>query len=269
MNTPWVLPHKTQAVIFDIGGVLLDGETPMAGALEAIAALREARLPFLLLTNTTRRSHANLLAALNRVGFLLRPEQLLTPARAAAVWLQAHQTPALFLIHEGLRADFDGCAALGAQATSEATQASAVVIGDAGDGFTYAALNAAFRAIHAGAHLLSLADSRFFREGGALWLDAGPFVRLLEDAASVRAVSLGKPGAAFFQQAIDVLGVPAAHIVMIGDDITTDILGAAAVGLKTMLVQTGKYQPADQAKLPPNSRCVPDVLAAVRDILAG
>ncbi|TIX45050.1 MAG: TIGR01458 family HAD-type hydrolase, partial [Mesorhizobium sp.] len=79
----------------------------------------------------------------------------------------------------------------------------AVIVGDAGDAFTYAALNDAFRELSAGAELLALATNRTFRDAdGGLSLDAGPFVAALEFASLKRANVLGKPSPAFFLSAL-------------------------------------------------------------------
>lgn len=257
----------TQAVIFDIGGVLLDGNTPMPGAVEALARLRQADMPFLLLTNTTRRSHGDLLTALHEAGLDVTAQQLLTPARAAAEWLQTKQTHGVLLIHPGLLPDFANVATTPVGQQTETTAPRAVIVGDAGEGFTYAALNAAFRELMAGASLISLSDSRYFREAGGLSLDAGPFVRLLEDAAGTSSIAMGKPGAPFFQQAIATLGLPPEHITLIGDDVHSDILGAHAVGLQTTLVQTGKFQADDALLIPEGAHLSPDVMTAVDRIL--
>lgn len=259
----------SQAVIFDIGGVLFDGNTPMPGALEALARLRQADVPFLLLTNTTRRSHADFLAALRGAGFDVSAAQLLTPAHAAAEWLQTHQAHGILLVHPGLLPDFTEVATTPVGQKIETTDPRAVVVGDAGESFTYASLNAAYRELMAGAALISLSDSRYFREAdGQLSLDAGPFVRLLEDAAGISSIAMGKPGASFFQQAIATLGLPPERITLIGDDVHSDILGADAVGLQTILVQTGKYQAGDENRATKTTRLAKDVLSGVRMLTA-
>ncbi|MGE4356479.1 TIGR01458 family HAD-type hydrolase [Halothiobacillus sp.] len=257
----------TQAVIFDIGGVLLDGNTPMPGAVAALARLREADIPFLLLTNTTRRSHADLLANLHEAGLNVSAQQLLTPARAAAEWLQSHQTHGVLLIHPGLLPDFAGVDTTLIGQKTDTTAPRAVIIGDAGEGFNYTTLNAAFRELMAGATLISLSDSRYFREADGLSLDAGPFVRLLENAAGVTAIAMGKPGASFFRQAIAALGFCAENITLIGDDVHSDIQGAHAVGMQTILVQTGKFQTDDARLIPEGTGLASDVTTAVDQLL--
>jgi ribonucleotide monophosphatase NagD (HAD superfamily) len=50
--------------------------------------------------------------------------------------------------------------------------------------------------------------------------------------------------------AVEDMGLPASRVVMVGDDVHSDILGASAVGAKTILVRTGKYH-LDADKPPP------------------
>ncbi len=251
---------RIQAVLIDIGGVLLDGEMPLPRAAEALARLRVAGLPFMLLTNTTRTARKDLLARLAMAGLVIDPDQLLTPAMLAHDWLVREGRRPMLLIHPGLRADFEG---------ADQADPDVVVVGDAGDGFSYAALNAAFRLLMRGVPLIALSGSRYFREGGELFLDAGPFVRLLEEASGMEAMQLGKPGAAFFRRAVERLGVPAEAVLMIGDDVESDVRGAIAAGLQAVLVQTGKYHAGDEARLPPGGQLAGDVLEAVTLALKG
>ncbi len=245
-------------IIFDIGGVLTDGRTALPGARAALDTLRARGIPFLLLTNTTRQSHAQLYASLIQAGFALRPEQLLTPARAAADALCAANHRALCVIHPNLAEDFAHCPPL-----IDGQSPDAVVIGDAADAFSYATLNRAFRALMAGARLYSLSDSRYFQEPDGLSLDAGPFVRLLEMAATTTAIACGKPGATVFARACAALGLPPESITLIGDDVHSDIGGAQAAGLGALLVQTGKFRPEDLTALPPGARVARDVQDAL------
>lgn len=262
MSTP--LHPSPAGIIFDIGGVLTQGRTPLPGARAALATLTQRGVPFLLLTNTTRQSHAQLLAELHHAGFSLRPEQLLTPARAAADTLISTGQRALTLIHPQLAEDFAHCPP---RLTSQPPDA--VVIGDAAEAFTYDALNHAFRALMAGAALYSLSDSRYFQESDGPSLDAGPFVRLLEHAANTTAIACGKPGAAFFARACAALNLPAAAITMIGDDVHSDIIGARAAGLAAVLVRTGKFRREDLTRLPAGAIVVDDVSAAIATLFPG
>ena len=54
---------------------------------------------------------------------------------------------------------------------------------------------------------------------------------------------LGKPSLAYFDAALEALDAEPALTWMVGDDSETDVAGAQACGLKTILVRTGKFRP--------------------------
>src|SRR6478609_4246534 len=70
-------------------------------------------------------------------------------------------------------------------------------------------------------------------------LDAGPFVRALEYAAGRTAVVLGKPDPAFYLGAVQDLDLEPGQVVMVGDDVRSDVEGAQRAGLTGVLVCTG------------------------------
>ena len=251
-----------RAVLLDLAGVVYQGEQPLPGAGEAIAGLRTAGLHLRFLTNTTRMTRRALLSRLNSMGIAIAGDELFTPAQAARGWLATKGLSAHLLIHTALEEDFANLPASGPEA---------VVIGDAADGFTYAALNEAFRKLLAGAAFLALARNRSFKdEDGELSLDTGAFVTALEYATQREAVLLGKPAPDFFHTALASIACAGKEAVMVGDDAEADVAGALAAGLgAALLVRTGKYRPGDESKAKPApSETVADLAAAARWIMA-
>jgi len=249
-----------EGVLLDLGGVVYVGDTVLPGALAALERLGQAGLPLRYLTNTTRTPRRAMLAKLRRLGLKLAPEELFMPALAARQILELERLSPHLLVHPALEEDFAG---------DWTASGSAVVIGDAAEGFTYAAMNAAFRVLMEGAEFLALARNRSFLDAdGALSLDAGAFVAALEYASGREARILGKPSADFFAAAYASLCCDAAQTVMIGDDVEADVAGAQAAGLKGILVRTGKYRPGDEDSVsPPPDAVVADLAAAVDWIL--
>ena len=250
-----------RAVLLDLAGVVYQGEQPLPGTVQAVADLRNADLRLRFLTNTTRMPRRALLSRLNDMGIAIADDELFTPAQAARVWLAAKGLSAHLLIHSALREDFANLPTSGPEA---------VVVGDAADGFTYAALNAAFRKLLAGAEFLALARNRSFKdEDGELSLDTGAFVTALEYATQREAVLLGKPAPDFFRAALASIACEGKDAVMVGDDAEADVAGALAAGLgAALLVRTGKYRPGDETKAKPApSETVADLADAARWII--
>ena len=234
----------------DLGGVIYVGSTPIEGAIAAVAQLRDRGLPLRFITNTTRRSRRQVIADLSQMGLRVQDNELLTPALMARSYLEKHGLSPFLVVHPELEEDFAGLAP---------GRSEVVVVGDAGESFSYDRLNRAYRKMTAGAALLALAMNRNFKDrDGELSLDAGPFVVALEFAAKRKAVLLGKPSPEFFSLAIDSLGYDRSNVVMIGDDVEADVGGAMAAGIKGILVRTGKYRPGDETELALAPNCVAD-----------
>ncbi|WP_119462808.1 TIGR01458 family HAD-type hydrolase [Rhodospirillaceae bacterium SYSU D60014] len=257
-----------RGVLLDLDGVLYVGNDLLPGAREALARLRERRLPVQFVTNSTRRPRRAIQAGLSAMGLNLGDDELVTPARAACTWLGERRLSPHLLIHPDLREDFNGLSSPDAEEPVDRPANRAVVVGDAGEGFTYEALNRAFRLLMEGAPFLALAKNRYFREVDGLSLDAGPFVAALEFAGGVTAEVVGKPAPGFFHAAVTALGCEPAEAVMVGDDVEADVGGAIAAGLQGILVETGKFRVEDRARLHRHGVLVRDIGAAIDRILA-
>ena len=243
-----------KAVLLDLGGVVYVGRDPLPGAIDAIDKLRAHGFALRFLTNTTRSSRRMLLDKLRFMGLAINEDELFVPSSAVRRHLTAHGRHAHFLIHPDLREDFDGL---------PEGKPDTVVIGDAGEGFSYGALNQAFRILNTGAEFLALAKNRSFRDAdNELSLDAGAFVTALEYAAGCEATVFGKPSEAFFSAALDSVGCGASEAIMIGDDVESDVGGAMTAGIDGILVRTGKYKHGDENKISPPPTFVAENLAA-------
>jgi phospholysine phosphohistidine inorganic pyrophosphate phosphatase len=236
-----------RAILFDMDGVLYNSEEPMPGAAETLAWVRSCKIPHLFVTNTTSRGREALAAKLARFGIPASPSEIVTPCEAAADWLRSRRASnvALFL-RPAARPAFEGLDLLPEDAESGADY---VVIGDLASAWDFATLNRAFRLLHANpeAVLIALGMTRYWKAVDGISLDVAPFVAALEHATGRKALVLGKPAVEFFQAAADRLGVPNRKVLMVGDDIDTDIAGAQLAGMQAALVRTGKFRELDLA----------------------
>lgn len=226
-------------MVFDLDGVLYEQDTAVAGAARVVRRAREARLQVRFLTNTTSRSRARMAGKLASMGIDAEVDEIHSPAAAAARHLRRGRKSALLLVQDDALEDFHGV-------LREDRHPDAVVVGDLGHGWSFELLNRAFGAIfEQGAELIGLGRTRYWDAGGALQLDAGPFVVALEYAADVEALVFGKPEAAIFETVVDDLGLDAGQVVMVGDDVRSDVAAAMEAGLRGVLVRTGKFRPRD------------------------
>lgn len=224
--------------MLDLDGTLYVGGEPLPGAREAVARLKADGLVVRYVTNTTRKPRRAVAEGMRELGFEVGEAEILTPARAAASFIGTGSC--LPLVHDSLLEDL-------AAMTTTGDRPDYVLVGDLGEGFTYARLDAAFRCLMDGAELLALQKNRYWRTQTGLSLDAGPFVAALEYASGRRATVLGKPRAAFFLAALEDMGLAAAEVAMVGDDPESDVAGAKRAGLRGVQVRTGKWSPGSEA----------------------
>jgi len=251
-----------KAVLFDLDGVLYQGDQMIDGALETVRWCERERVPHLFVTNTSSKPRRALVERLAGLGLAVTPDQIFAPPVAARDFLMSEGAePAALIVRDQTREDFDGLLLLDEDAQQGA---GAVVVGDIGRAWNFDVLNRAFRLLMGEPRpiLVALGMSRYAQGDDGLVLDVAPFIKALEHASDCEAVVMGKPAQAFFEAAVAKLGVPHQEVVMVGDDVRGDVGGAQAAGLRGILVRTGKFRESDL-----EGEVIPDaVLDSVADL---
>lgn len=235
------------AILFDLDGVLYEGDRTIEGAAEAVNWFCRNNIPHLFLTNTTSKSRTELVKKLADLNIKSNKEDFLTPPVTANQWLKKNNidTIALF-IPDNTKEEFTTFNLIEIENISENDKIDAVVIGDLGEQWTFAIMNTIFRILNNNpqAKLIALGMTRYWRTASGLQLDVGPMIKAFEYATDRNAIVTGKPAKEFFHAAIGLLNNQK-DIVMIGDDIRGDIEASQQAGLKAIQVKTGKFTIAD------------------------
>ncbi|MRI58487.1 MAG: TIGR01458 family HAD-type hydrolase [Epsilonproteobacteria bacterium] len=230
-----------KGVLLDIGGVLYEGDHPIEGAQEALRQLRDSyKVRFV--SNSSRRAPRAVVTKLVEMGFELRPKEVFTALSAAKLFLKFEKSSAYIVATDEAKSYFEDLT----------FPQRYVLVCDAYKNFTYDSLNEAFRRLESGSGFLATNINRYFKDEDGLSLDAGGFVKCLEYASGKKAKVLGKPNCEFFSLAIADMGLKKDEVVMVGDDIESDIQGAKSCWLKTVMVKTGKFKPQDLQKATPD-----------------
>ena len=228
------------AILLDVDGVFHVSGDQNPGGADAVRRLRSDGHRIRFVTNNTTRTRAQQAEDLRAMGLELDEEELQTTPRAAAHALRGKRVLALTM--HAIVGELDGVELVG-------EDAEAVLLGGADETpesnlvFSFMNLARAFHELQAGAELYCLHKNRWWQTKDGPLLDAGAFVAGLEYAADTEAIVLGKPSTAFFEAGLAALDADAGMTWMVGDDIESDIAGAQAHGMKTVLVRTGKFRP--------------------------
>jgi HAD superfamily hydrolase (TIGR01458 family) len=233
-----MLPSAIRAFLIDLDGVLYTGNNPYPGVKECLQKMEELGYGYRFVSNSTRRARDSVAARLQGLGYDIAARQIYTPPLAAIEHIRKSGKERCFLLTTGdVHRDFEQ-----AGICISGRDVDYVVMGDAGDGFTFDRLNQALRLILDGAQILALEMDRYWSEPQGLVLSTGPFVAALEYATGKKALLMGKPSSDFFQLALRDLRISPEEAAMIGDDILTDVHGAQEMGMQGILVKTGKYR---------------------------
>jgi HAD superfamily hydrolase (TIGR01458 family) len=226
-----------KSIFFDIDGTLTGRGTVLPGAVEAVNHARRQGLALRFLTNITGREPASIAAELKQQGFAIESHEIQTATTACVEYLKSR--PGLtchLIVPSAIRPLFNGIAI-------DDQNPYVVVIGDIGAQFNFEILNRAFLMLRAGAELVAPQKGLFWFDRDGPKLDCGSFIVGLEAASGKTAIVTGKPAELFFERALAHVGCRADEALVIGDDVSTDVLGAARIGAHSALVGTGKYTP--------------------------
>jgi HAD superfamily hydrolase (TIGR01450 family) len=241
--------------VLDADGVIVLKAAPLPGSVEALRVLGDRGTPFRVVTNFSQLHRETLAGWFGKGGLLIDPARIITGASATAAYTAAaHPGRALFVLAaEDAVREFDGQQILTADAADEAPPGTvaAVIIGDAGDELSFRNMDVAFRLVRAGAEILAMHRNPWWFTPKGETLDAGGYVTGLEFATGRTARVLGKPSPVVFRQAVAGLitdlgeRLPRSAFAMVGDDPQADVAAAQRVGLRGILVLSGKTSRAD------------------------
>ncbi|XP_059086093.1 haloacid dehalogenase-like hydrolase domain-containing protein 2 isoform X2 [Tigriopus californicus] len=238
---------KIKALLIDLSGTIHIDNEAIPGAVQAVQLLREHKIPFQFVTNTTKESQIRLCHRLNKLGFDVTSQEIYSSLSAAKRLIVSQELRPMLLLEEEALEDFQDVST---------DNPNAVVIGLAPSKFNYNTLTEAFNLVLGGASLIAIHKARYFRTSAGLALGPG-FVTGLEYSTGEKAVVVGKPEKEFFRSALEHLkgrnvslnSLRLEDTLMIGDDVKDDINGAQEAGLKGALVKTGKYSDGDEEKV--------------------
>ncbi len=244
--------------VFDVDGTLaladknLSGYQPLPGARELLALLREREVPYVGFTNGSAKTPAQLSQALTHIGIEIDERQMLTPVSVALdLFKRRGYKRVLVLGGEGVWKPLVDAGFDVVRAPERADDADAVLIGWY-PGFVLADLDAACRAVWAGAALYTVSKAAYLasREGRTLGV-SGALAAAVRSVTGKNAVVVGKPSAQALACASTRLGgVKPTQMAIVGDDISLENAMALRGGAFSVGVHTGLSSASDFDELP-------------------
>jgi NagD protein len=240
-------------------GVLISGNTMIAGADRFIEGLKKRGVPFLVLTNNPIYTPGDLSHRLSALGLDIPAGRLFTSAMATARFLQSQQpNGTAFVVGES------GLTSAVHEAGYIITDLKPdyVVLGET-HAYNFGSITKAIRLVAAGARFIATNPDPNGPGEGGLVPACGAMAALVEKASGVSPFFVGKPNPLMMRSALNYLDVHSEDAIMVGDRMDTDIIAGVESGLQTILVLSGVTRADQVARYPyrPNR-----IVASVADI---
>ena len=221
--------------LIDIDGVVRRNDEPIPSGVRFVRELAAHHVPFLFLSNNSTRTQAGMSGMLASLGIDVPHESVVTSGLVTASHIASRDPEARAYVigEQGLK---DTLAESGISIVDE--NPTHVVVG-LDFHLTYEKLRQATLFIRDGAEFVATNPDTTFITGQGIVPGAGAIVAAVAAASETSPTVMGKPHAPLFSYGVRKLGIPKRDVFVIGDRLDTDIAGAEAAGLHSILVTTG------------------------------
>jgi len=225
-----------EGYFIDIQGTLIDDKhfLPLPGSIEFLNALNKRGIPFVLVTNNTKKRSKEFFAYLKNLGFEF-----------------TNYIDPLIMLDT---LNIDACKAYGNKhfleivgekfiLTSDSPQA--VILGMklySNDEFAEIIEYCLQKEIL----LVSMHKTSIYAKNSKRYPGLGAIAEMIKYATSKEYMVLGKPSSEFFEKAREILGLNYDKITLISDDLKGDLIPAKKFGMRTVLVLSGKIKSKDE-----------------------
>jgi NagD protein len=247
--------------LMDMDGVLVREERAVPGADGFLGALRDAGLPFLVLTNNSIYTRRDLSARLRLSGLDVPEDAIWTSALATADFL-ADQRPggSAFVIGEsGLTTALHE----GGYTLTE-RDPDYVVLGETRT-YSFERIASAIRLISQGSRFIATNPDPTGPHPDGPLPATGAVAALISRATGVAPYFVGKPNPLMMRSALNAIDAHSESAAMIGDRMDTDVIAGIEAGMRTVLVLTGVTARAEIERFPYRPWKVADSIADLVD----
>lgn len=225
----------------DVQGTLISDidKSPIRGSIEFIDMLNNQKIPYMIITNNTKKASVNFYNYLRSLGFNFGFEKYLDPLMLLESHVSKEAVAAYgadefleILVKMGYSLDYKN--------------PKTVLVGVKEDFMPdeYAQM---IDFLLSGSSLVGMHETSIYVKNNKRYPGVGAVLKLLEFATSVTSDVVGKPSELFYNEALKILQKQNPHakfsdIIIVSDDVKGDLGGAKEMGMKTVFVTSGKYK---------------------------
>lgn len=229
----------------DVQGTLISDEdkSPIRGSREFIDYLNEKRIPYMIITNNTKSASYEFYVYLKSIGFNFPFERYLDPLMMLESRIEKESVAAY-----GAQKFLGTLQEMGFSLEYESPKTVLLAIKEDFQAQEYAQM---IDFLLQGAKLVGMHETSLYVKNNKRYPGVGAILKMLEFATSTTYEVVGKPSSAFYAEALESLkkqdkNASFSEVTIISDDVTGDLGGAKALGMRTVFVTSGKYRSAQE-----------------------
>ncbi len=243
--------------VIDLDGTMYRGNQIIQSAKKFIDALNERNEKFYFLTNNAKRTKKQNVEHMERMGFQgIKKEQFFTSSMAAAIYAKEHYTGknAYYIGQDGLK---EALMEQGFVITEHDVDFVFVGLDTTG---TYEKYSKALSFLLDHAILIGTNDDRLLAQPDGFSIGNGSIVAMYEYATKQVSPKIGKPHSPILESALKYMNKEKNEVILVGDNLETDILLGVNCGVETVFVTTGVHTRNDVERLQIHPDCIVDSL---------
>jgi glycerol 3-phosphatase-2 len=249
------LAQEHDCLLLDLDGTVFRGHQPTTGAVETLAVVRSRTL---FVTNNASRGPAEVAQHLCAMGFTAKPDDIVTSAQSAARLLQVQLQPGATVLVVGTDSLAAEVRKVGLKPVRQWSDGPVAVVQGHSPQTGWPDLAEAALAIRGGALWVAANVDRTLPSERGLLPGNGAMVAALRAATDREPRVAGKPEPTLLTDALARGNFRSPLVV--GDRLDTDIAGANAAGLPSLLVLSGVSTAGDTVRASVGQR--PNYIAA-------
>lgn len=221
-----------EGFFIDVQGTLIDDKNflPLPGSREFLKYLNSKKTPFVLITNNTKKPSEEFISYLKNLGFEF--EYYIDPLMVAGEYIQNKtiapygQEKFVKIMKNSFNLDYKN--------------PDAVVLGI--KLYDNETISGIIEKLLNGSELIGMHRTSLYSYNSKRYPGLGAILEMLKYATDTDYVTVGKPSREFFDRAKSYLGLNYDKITIISDDLKGDLIPAKKLGMKTVLVLSGKIK---------------------------
>ncbi|RAZ60670.1 HAD-IIA family hydrolase [Campylobacter hyointestinalis] len=248
----------------DVQGTLISDsdKSPINGACELIDILNLKNIPYVVITNNTKAKSDDFLEGLRKKGLNIKDGAYLDPFCVLKETLNPSNV-AMFGASEFIAT----MQSLGY--VQDLKNPKAVLIAS-WDDFKFSDFASINELILNGAEFIAMHETSIYKKNGRLYPGVGAIAAMVAYSTGASYKAVGKPSMAFYNEALRLInlqkqGIKFSDITIISDDAKGDLVGAKELGMKTILVLSGKV--SDVAKTGVKENIIDQIYKDVQDYI--